>query len=153
MLYIWLVNKSRTALLYFIIIVLVLFVIGKQVNGIRKVCIIVFLVACFIGVVASYKSVRKDMISYVEADAGIMIRFSTIKFYIGQFLEHPILGMGLISSSKDVSGWQLLYGSGGYFYRDDVGLIGLINKFRICGFIWAWLFLSKVKKKPENLIQ
>lgn len=42
--------------------------------------------------------------------------------------------MGLLSSSKDLMD-GILYRSVGYFYRDDVRIVGLLNKFDICGLL------------------
>lgn len=147
---IWLVDKSRTALLYIVIMILIAFLIGKKQKIFWKVIIFFAIIACAMGVLVSFDTVSNVVTSYFNADAGIMIRFKTIEFYIDQFTTHPILGMGLLSSSKDVSGWQLLYGPAGYFYRDDVGIVGLLNKFGLCGLFWVVLFLQKLVKKRKR---
>ncbi len=149
---IWLVDKSRTALLYIIIIVLISMLLGKKVGRLWKVIILFAIVACVIGVFISYDTVRNEVSVYFNSDAGIMMRFNTIEFYMNQFQEYPVLGMGLLSSSKDVAGWQLLYGPAGYFYRDDVGIVGLLNKFGICGLLWIIAFfitIMRIEKKTK----
>lgn len=52
--------------------------------------------------------------------------------------------MGFISTKKTLSGWNLLYGDSGIYYRGDVGVIGLLNAYGIVGFIWSCLFLKRI---------
>lgn len=147
---IWLVDKSRTALLYIVMMILIALLIGEKVGKFWKVIISFAIAVCVVGVFVSFDTVSNEISAYFNADAGIMMRFNTIEFYMNQFKEHPILGMGLLSSSKDVAGWQLLYGPAGYFYRDDVGIVGLLNKFGICGFLWVILFLKTIIKREKR---
>lgn len=147
---IWLVDKSRTALLYIVMMVLIAILMGEKAGKFRKVIVSIGIAGCAVGAFLFFGSLSNEISAYFNADAGIMMRFNTIEFYMTQFREHPILGMGLLSSSKEVAGWQLLYGEAGYFYRDDVGLVGLLNKFGICGLIWIISFLITVIKKEKR---
>lgn len=147
---VWLVDKSRTALLYITMMVFIAVLIGKKANKFWKLIILISIVVCGVVVFLSYDSISNQVYTYFNADAGIMIRFKTIEFYMKQFREQPILGMGLLSNSKDIAGWQLLYGSAGYFYRDDVGVVGLLNKFGVCGLFWVLVFLKTVIKRERK---
>lgn len=147
---IWLIDKSRTALLYIIIMILITILIGKKQRMFWKAIIFLGIIACAMGVFVSFNTVSNDVTSYFNADAGIMMRFKTIDFYMVQFTTHPIFGTGLLSSCKDVSGWQLLYDPAGYFYRDNVGIVELLNKIGLCGLFWVVLFLQKLVKKGKR---
>ena len=74
-------------------------------------------------------------------DAGIAVRFRAIRHYLSHFYEYPLTGVGLISASKSLPGWQVLYGPYGQYYRSDVGLIGLMSQFGMLGLLWAAGFL------------
>ena len=89
---------------------------------------------------ATVSGFASSFLSELDSDVGINMRFETINFYMQQFYKHPVLGMGFIrSSTTNTTLYGLLYGCGqyaGYFYRDDVGIIGVINERGICGIIW-----------------
>lgn len=146
------INKTRTSLLYMVMLILLIFLFGKKVNPFLKVLMIILVIMCGAGVFISLDNVTTNILDYFNADAGIRVRFSAIEFYMSQFKQVPVLGMGLISSSKDIAGWQLLYGPAGYFYRDDVGIVGLLNKFGIAGLIWAVCFLRSASNNVKKIM-
>ncbi len=76
-------------------------------------------------------------------DVGNVVRQDAIKFYLNQFYDNPVLGMGFIDSNKDNAVSHLLRGLNLQYYRDDVGVIGFLNAFGVVGFIWLIVFLKK----------
>jgi len=138
------INKTRTMILYMIMMVFIMILFDRKMNMLSKVTVSILIAGCILGVILSTDSFVGNVTSYFNSDAGIMMRFNTIEFYMNQFFQKPLLGMGLISSSRDVVGWQLLYGPAGYYHRDDVGIVGLLNQYGICGLMWMMAFFAAV---------
>jgi hypothetical protein len=88
--------------------------------------------------------------SYFQADAGIMIRFKAIEYFIDQVMKSPILGTGFLSSSEQSPYITILTGTEGRYFREDVGFVGTIHQFgvfAICAlFFYLRFFVKKIKK-------
>ena len=150
------INKTRSVILYLVITIILSILLQKRVHfairGILIALIAILIVYAFLSPGSSDSTTTIGGV--IGIDAGIRMRFRAIEFYMGQFFEHPLLGMGFISANRDVTGWTILYGSDGRFYRSDVGAVGLINEFGIAGAVWAVSFIIlmyKSFKKHDSL--
>ena len=141
-------QKTRTEIVYLIVTLYftsLLFLKSKN----KKIFFLI------VGIIASvclvYGNFLQDFILQLSNDSGVGIRFSTIEYYFNQFKESPIFGMGFIkTNTTNQTLYGLLHGTGiysGYFYRDDVGIIGLINEKGLLGLIWyIWISIILIKQ-------
>lgn len=130
-------QKTRTEIMYLlftIYFVAILFLKRKNIK------ILLAILGGCAAIVAIGSGFVETYISELGSDAGVSMRLETIRYYMQQFVEHPLLGMGYIQPGTSNSIlYGFLYGNGryaGYFYRDDVGLIGVMNEKGILGLIW-----------------
>lgn len=105
-----------------------------------------------IGVIAIalllFSGLASEFKNSLQTDAGILMRSNAISFYISQWLSSPIVGMGYIKASNansfllDTLMGPLYYGRIRYYYRNDVGIVGLLNESGILGIVWyIWLIV------------
>ena len=135
------VSKTRTVVLYLAAVFFLVMMTEKKTHWLVKLLFLFLSAALLIFAFILSDSLTPALYSYLYGDAGFVVRLRAISHYWEQFLAHPLTGIGLISSSKSIAGWQLLYGPAGQYYRSDVGLIGLINEFGLLGLIWSLWFL------------
>lgn len=145
------VNKTRTIMLYFVVVLLLAIVTERKVKKFWKILLYIASLLCLITVFLFSDQISLNLTDYFNADAGIAMRYNTIKFYMEQFFRKPIFGMGFLSASKDLAGWNLRFGPAGYFYRDDVGIVGLINALGLFGLLWVVCFLLSLNKKRKHM--
>ena len=145
------INKTRTRLIYMIMLVCIILIMSKQVSKIVKIFLTVFVITCAIYIFFYIDLVSNTLTNYVNQDVSIKVRFDTISFYMEQFKKVPVLGMGFISPNKNFTGWKLLYGDLGYYYRSDVGVVGLLNELGICGALWSVMFFRFLWSKMKNI--
>lgn len=88
-----------------------------------------------------FDSIFSSISSYFEDDAGIMIRFKTIEYYWNHILEKPLFGYGFITANRQTATYSIMSGIGGYYFRDDVGIVGFLDQFGFLGGVW---FISLV---------
>ena len=141
--HIYFVMKTRTVVLYFLILFVVspIFVTGakKKWKLIGMGAFLIFLSCAavfFSDLMRSWQMLWSD-------DIGNVVRIDAMQFYLKQFCESPILGMGFVSNNSNLIVSRLLMGVDGKFYRDDVGLIGFLNAFGIAGVFWLGYFFKK----------
>lgn len=146
------INKTRANIIYIVMVILISILNTRKTNVLVKAFI--FLVLFCGGLIAFLNSdtVSANINSYVNADMSIMARLEEIEYYFGQFLDHPILGMGFLTGDKAVNNWQLVGGNNPaiYYYREDVGYIGFLNKFGILGIIWFIYFIKSYFKRIKD---
>lgn len=122
--------KTRSEIMYVglaIFFVIVLFLKNKP----AKIFLISVAIIAFVLIIinGSFDSFFEE----IDSDSGVNMRYSAIDYYWKQFCEHPIFGMGFIKSNTTNAHLQellygpLYYGRIRYYYRDDVGIIGIIN--------------------------
>ena len=138
------INKTRSVILYLIIVFCYMILNTRKTNKIVKIVVYFTVFASIFLLIFGNSSFGYRIEGYINADYGLMARVEAIQFYFSQFLKHPLFGMGFISTKKTLSGWNLLYGDSGIYYRGDVGVIGLLNAYGIVGFIWSCLFLKRI---------
>ncbi|WP_022755936.1 hypothetical protein [Butyrivibrio fibrisolvens] len=135
--------QTRSLILYMVLtILIVLLVFAKK---IRTKLVLMFSLA-IISVYAIGTDLTNPLVFEFSNDYGIEARFYAIIFYLKQFLEKPLFGMGSIRESSGNAYLKgLLHGSSGVFsgklFRDDVGVIGLLNERGIIGIAWYLLLL------------
>lgn len=74
------INKTRTIILYFIIMTLVVMLIEKRMKKAIKAFVILLIAVCLFGIFISFDTISGDVANYVNQEAGIKIRFDTINF-------------------------------------------------------------------------
>lgn len=140
------VAQTRAVIIGIILTFLLYISVKKNLNRYLRLFIVTVILIILILFALSYSGILSRITSYLNSDWGILKRYDAIKFYINEFLQYPILGMGLLGGSKNLPFSELLFGPYGVYYRGDVGLIGFINAYGIIGFIWLMMLF-------KNLIQ
>lgn len=144
------IDKTRTVMLYIVVIIAISMLSERKLKRWVKIILWLIIVASIVGVFFSSDTVSSSLTSYLYSDAGFLMRLRAVEHYMNQFAQYPLLGIGLISSSKDITGWQLLYGTDGMYFRGDVGAIGLLNEFGIAGLLWVICFFSHSFRSLKN---
>ena len=136
------ISKTRTVMLYLGLTFFWMLMTEKRVHPLIKLFNFFLIYLLIVAAVAVSDRLIPTVRDYAEQDPGIMVRFRAIDHYMAQFRAYPLTGIGLISSSKRIPGWELLYGPRGQYYRSDVGVVGLINEFGLLGLFWVTWFLG-----------
>lgn len=79
-------------------------------------------------------------------DDSLTIRLDGIKYYTKQIFDNIIFGMGFIKALPGDESFVLVRGYEGKFYKDDMGIIGLVNTFGVVGLVWYLFLVYKVIK-------
>lgn len=146
--------KTRSLSLYIIISVYLVVLLWLR-NRNTKFLLSLFGIAILVYLI--FSGTISYFVADVSTDVGVNMRFNTIKFYWQEFTEHPILGMGYIKGSTASPSLLTLlmgplwYGTTRYYYRDDVGFIGLLNEDGIIGAIWYITALMIIFKQSVYL--
>lgn len=135
------ISKTRTVMLYLGLTFFWMMMTEKRVHPLFKLFSLFLIWLAVIAATAVSDRLIPAVREYAERDPGIMVRFRAIDHYMAQFRTYPLTGIGLLSSSKQIPGWELLYGPRGQYYRSDVGAVGLINEFGLLGLFWVIWFL------------
>lgn len=132
------VNKTRANIIYMIMVILISILNTKKTNKLLRILIITVIICGGVIGFLSTESISAGMNTYINGDISIMARLEEIEFYLREFIKHPILGMGFLTGDKSVYNWQLVggYNPAIYYYREDVGYVGFLNKFGVLGMIW-----------------
>ena len=145
-----LINKTRTALAYMLMTILIIYILQhKDCITLKLTCRLVLASGICLGILF-FNIILQKVNSIIDSEWTIMIRMKAIVFYMEQFVKVPVFGMGFISSNEALPDWVLLRGANGYYYRCDVGLIGLLNEFGVCGVLWVGSFLYIVIRKLKG---
>lgn len=120
------------------------------------IILIIFFISIFCGILGEY------IYAIINENVGHQIRISAIEYYINQFCQHPILGMGVIDPLASNSLYQLVhggvnkFGGVGQYYLEDVGIVGYLNQFGIIGIIIWYIILKNIlaiiKRSDQNLV-
>ncbi|WP_236161281.1 O-antigen ligase family protein [Lactobacillus delbrueckii] len=149
-------SKTRSLWMYLIVtiyLVIIFFVKNKRAK----------LLLIFIGLIVFayilFSGVWYNFFFDLSTDSGVNMRSNTLNFYWKEFLEHPILGMGYIKGSTatpellSLLMGPLWYGKIRYYYRSDVGFVGLINESGIIGAIWYISIIHVLLKQSLYLLR
>lgn len=164
-------NKIQTSLNLLTTIICVFFV-GTN-TAIRIAFIIVFITTILMHVIKKTKSNKfliKGIIffiisvcvvggfvgTYVEkmvnSAVGNQVRVYAMEYYLDQFLQNPLLGMGFIDPNVNKNFYTLVHGKvsplGGMsqYYIEDVGVVGYIAQFGLIGIVVLVFILIKLYK-------
>lgn len=146
------VNKSRTMILYFVMVFLIAVIREKKTNKFYKNLVVFALLTVGVCVFCFLDTILSEVVKYIDDDASLFVRLEAIEFYMEQFKQKPILGMGLLSADRTSNSWRLVsgYNPSHFYYREDVGAVGLLNKFGIVGVLWVVCFLRKIWKRVST---
>lgn len=102
--------------------------------------IVCICIAAYTGIVDKYLS-----IDLIEGGGSINGRLEMYKYYLEGFLNKPLLGNGfLYPSNQQIK--ELLYGRSGFYYLEDVGIVGFIFTTGVLGLIWLAQLISTTLK-------
>ena len=108
-------------------------------------------IICLIGLVGTYYLLNSEvfskymMIDILEGGGSVNGRLQMYSYYLDYFIKNPLFGEGFIyPSNSELT--TLLYGYGGYYHLDDVGIVGYIFTFGIPGIVLMGLIISKAAK-------
>lgn len=136
------VAKIRALLLIIIFTFLIMTFIRFRKE--KKIIIAIPIVILLLGVF--YKSpIFNQYIELSSADDySLYARSYEINYYMRQFYDNPIFGMGfMVSRYIGDENYYIARGPLGIAHRSDVGIIGFINTFGIVGIIWYIHLLVK----------
>lgn len=75
-------------------------------------------------------------------------RLAMYAYYFNGFMQHPIMGQGFIKPINSAL-TTLLYGPYGFYYLEDVGIVGCLFTF---GLVGVFLFLTFITKGMKTII-
>lgn len=134
-------SKTRMLILSFFIALFFVFLNSKFTNGKNKLnSVILFLFMITIMLILAPFVIDK-MIIYVNGDSSITARFATLEYYGDLFLQKPILGIGLVTEHKSIPAWHVMHGEAGFFYTNDVGIVGYLITFGLVGIFWLLFYI------------
>ncbi|MGE4320080.1 MAG: O-antigen polymerase [Acholeplasmataceae bacterium] len=79
----------------------------------------------------------------IFTDSSYLIRVDSYKYMLNQFINNPILGIGLLSDKIDIYS-SIVHSNSGLVYYTDVGIIGILGQFGILFFLWYIGFLGSL---------
>ena len=144
------VTQTRSAIIAVVIVVLIDFLFIKKRS--RQSCIVIgLLIVLLFGLMLFNSTVIIESTSNtLLTDISISHRFKEIEYYFNQFLSNPFLGTGFLSTSVSSKNAYILFGPTLSYYRDDVGIVGLINQWGCLGLLWCIFFLGTAMKQIKN---
>ena len=86
-------------------------------------------------------------IDKIEGGGSITGRLAMYAYYFNGFMQHPIMGQGFIKPINSAL-TTLLYGPYGFYYLEDVGIVGCLFTF---GLVGVFLFLTFITKGMKQL--
>ncbi len=145
-----LVSKNRMGLLIAILSCIYMILINLGKNRYFKYLIGSIIIVAVFGMFKV--PVLNNFISTINLkDEGIAIRFEAIEYYINQINSNPFFGTGFIQVKENDDSFNFVRGEKGLFYKDDVGVVGIINTFGIIGLIWYLFLAAKIIKILFNI--
>lgn len=147
---IYYVNKTRSIILFLIILFCIIILKTKRTNNLLKISLFLLISVSVILVFFGNQYFAAYINDYVNNDYGLLNRSEAIVFYLNQFIHKPMFGMGYIGTDRSSVTSLLLYGPNGNYYRGDLGVIGLIDEYGIAGLIWTWYFLYGIYCMGKN---
>ncbi|HFD2051429.1 hypothetical protein ACSXC0_14435 [Clostridium perfringens] len=106
-----------------------------------------FIATLFIFITFINTNIAKDYLMSLETEkVSKEVRESTSSYYIEQFKDYPLMGIGYMKSYYDGDQYyQILRGTDERkAYREDVGIIGFLNTFGIIGILWYFYICVKI---------
>lgn len=139
------IQKTRVALICTVVSCIFMIFIKFRKHAIKLFIVLLMLLGGYY-FVSNTEIYQQYLGSYTNVDqsASTTIRAEEQSYYLNQFYEHPFIGMGFVSGYPNDSTYNILRGGGGYFYREDVGVIGLINMLGLIGLMWFFLMFIKI---------
>ena len=147
---IYYVNKTRSIILFLIILFCIIILKTKRTNNLLKISLFLLISVSVILVFFGNQYFAAYINDYVNNDYGLLNRSEAIVFYLNQFIHKPMFGMGYIGTDRSSVTSLLLYGPNGNYYRGDLGVIGLIDEYGIAGLIWTLYFLYGIYCMGKN---
>lgn len=144
------IGKTRTLIVYIFITILITYVFKTNRTSAVKIVVVIMAISVYITMEASIL-IQNARIMF--EDNSLVYRLEAIEYYLKQLMNHPLFGMGFISSGN-VNLQSLLSGIHHRFYRSDVGFIGFINQYGCIGGFWyicMIIYLFKVYKRNKYL--
>ena len=137
----------RAAILAIFLSCLVLVFIGTDS---RKLKLGILLLGVLGGALILQSSVfdKYMQIDKIEGGGSITGRLAMYAYYFNGFMQHPIMGQGFIKPINSAL-TTLLYGQYGFYYLEDVGIVGYLFTF---GLVGLFLFLTFITKGMKTII-
>ncbi|WP_407894637.1 hypothetical protein [Lacticaseibacillus sp. N501-2] len=131
------VAKGRSLVVYLLIASCIALIVSRKISRGFKSLLIVMVVLLVAGL-AIFK-LPTVIATLTNTDAGVAIRIDEVKYYFNQITMHPLLGMGFVPSTSNLTS-----GPYGMYYQSDVGLLGVVNKFGLLMLVWiiCWFVRS-----------
>lgn len=84
----------------------------------------------------------------IEVNKACSFSVAMYAYYFNGFMQHPIMGQGFIKPINSAL-TTLLYGPYGFYYLEDVGIVGCLFTF---GLVGVFLFLTFITKGMKTII-
>lgn len=147
--FLFIVSQTRT---YVLIILVIMFsvVLFKLSSKFKQLSIIMLFFGAIVGVFFSiYLIEQLGFFTTGDRSASYTVRLSAIQYYLAQFSNNGVFGIGFASESEFFllnHGYSFDYGRS-VFFMDDVGIIGFLAVFGKLGVSWIIVFLSELFKQ------
>lgn len=152
---IYIVGQTRSITIPLIMILFYKMFISKKISSKQIIKNFIIIVTIVVFILIKPQFIENTFISVyneISNNTGTSgFRIREISFYMNQFMQSPIWGIGIYSDSTQV-GYEIL-GRHLEYYQNDIGVIGFIATFGIFGMaIFATIIYKAVKvlKKCNN---
>lgn len=139
------VFKGRSNLIFILISILFIIGIRFKKKKLQQVIVIPITVASLI-LILNIPKVKIFFESFNVNEASVTIRVRAMDYYINQTKDNFLFGTGFIEAKENDLSYYMVRGDEGLFYKDDMGIIGLMNTFGIIGFMWYIMIFYKLLK-------
>lgn len=134
------IYKTRSVILYLFVTIVISILYQKKEHFYMRSIIILGATICVVTLPFTFAFIKEQALRVIESDVGILVRFEAAEYFIKQFFDRIILGIGFAGETFYSRDTRL-------YHQSDVGLIGDINNFGIIGFAWLISFYILLLKR------
>lgn len=139
------VSKSRMGLLVAILSCLFMIILKYRNNIIKKLGVLIACVVLFF-VLMQIPSFNNAFSTINSNDSSLLTRGKAIEYYLSQFIEKPILGVGFIKPIENDESYYIVRGEQGKFYKEDLGIFSNVLTLGIIFIPWYLILVRKILK-------
>lgn len=139
------VSKGRMALMMAILSCIYMTLKLYSNNKIKKYLFIIILIISTL-IFIKIPFINEIITSLNMKDYSLITRVEALEYYMQQLKENLFLGIGFIEAIEGDYSFYFVKGPYGMFYKDDMGIFGMLHTFGFVGIIWYIMLVMKIFK-------